>query len=118
VVRSASTACATNTTVCPCSLAKQRLAQSGTALFRLMAGPSARTAEGVMAIVRETLCISVAAAAPIRDAALQEGIIVRHLLTAMRPVNARANGALLPGISNCAHVAVRVCHPVVHAHPI
>jgi hypothetical protein len=37
-----------------------------------------------MAIVRETLSISPAASRPIRDAALEEGIIVRHLIIAMQ----------------------------------
>jgi hypothetical protein len=49
-----------------------------------MAAPNARASEGIMAIVRETLSISPAAARPIRNAALDEGIIVRHLLIAMQ----------------------------------
>ena len=69
-----------------CRQVRQRLAQAGGALFRLMASPAARASEGVMAIVRETLSISPAASWPIRDAALDEGIIVKHLLLAVRPL--------------------------------
>lgn len=77
---------------------KVQLSQQGKALFRLMNSPCARAGEAVMAIVRETLSISADAATPLRSAALDEGIIVKHLLIALQPATAKtlstsANGA-------------------------
>ena len=81
-----------------CRAVKQRLATAGRPLFALLASPSGAAAEGVLAIVREVLCLSPAAAWPIRDAALEEGVIVKHLLAALRPLSgggARSGSALL-----------------------
>eukprot|EP00892_Ulva_mutabilis_P004250 jgi/Ulvmu1/2197/UM013_0043.1 len=68
---------------------KVQLSQQGKALFRLMNNPCARAGEAVMAIVRETLSISADAATPLRSAALDEGIIVKHLLIALQPATAK-----------------------------
>lgn len=70
-----------------------------------MASPVARIQDGVMAIVRETLAISADAAWPIRDAALSEGIILKHLLLALRAEPAAGkNGARV------ARAAVASCY--------
>lgn len=90
---------------------KVQLSQQGKALFQLMNSPCARAGEAVMAIVRETLSISADAATPLRSAALDEGIIVKHLLIALQPATAKtlsdaANGTPLrpPSLPRCPHV--------------
>lgn len=82
-------------------MVKELLSKQGKEVFRLMNNPCGRTGAGVMAVVREALSVGAEAAAPLRDAALDEGVIVKHLLVALQPHSVKgqpdsANGAATP----------------------
>lgn len=57
--------------------------REGPELFKLMAHPAPRARDGAMAIIREVLEMGSKVALPLRDAALREGVILRHLLNAL-----------------------------------
>jgi hypothetical protein len=72
-------------------MVKSKLAEQGKDLFRLMNSPSSRSGEGVMAIVHEALNIHPDAATPLRNAALDEGIILKHMLLALKSVSTKGS---------------------------
>lgn len=82
-------------------MVKELLSKQGKEVFRLMNNPCARASAGVMAVVRETLSISAEAATPLRTAALDEGIIVKHLLLALQPLSVKGQADSASGAPLC-----------------